>query len=285
MKRFIGLFLGGALLALPMAALAQGPEGMTVTSSDVEVQSGGQAYASYLAAPSEGGPHPAIVLVHSFNGLEEGYRAMTDQLAARGFVTLAVGWQTFEQSPSDATMEQLLRDSIAFLSARDDVDPARIGLTGFCAGGRYTMLFLALIDEFAAGVAWYGFPNRGDTTPASVIDQLDAPMLIIHGTADQPSPIGELYGYAEALAGAGKSFEMKVYAGEPHGFMLQGGQLRTDDVGQDALEQMISFFERKLGAGMGAATTDEAAGTSDAETTEDAGSDTNSVGGGLGDLY
>jgi len=118
-----------------------------------------------------------------------------------------------------------------------------------------------------------------------VIDQLDAPMLIIHGTADQPSPIGELYGYAEALAGAGKSFEMKVYAGEPHGFMLQGGQLRTDDVGQDALEQMISFFERKLGAGMGAATTDEAAGTSDAETTEDAGSDTNSVGGGLGDLY
>lgn len=78
---------------------------------------------------------------------------------------------------------------------------------------------------------------------------------------------------------------MKVYAGEPHGFMLQSGQLRTDDVGQDALEQMISFFERKLGAGMGAATTDEAASASDAETTDNAASDTNSAGSGLGDLY
>ena len=251
MKRLMILFLGGALLLLPSAALAQGPEGLEVTASDVEVESGGQAFASYLAAPTGGGPYPGIVLIHSFNGLEEGYRTMTDQFAARGFVVLAVGWQTFEQSPSDDTVEQLLRDSIAFLSAREDVDPARLGLTGFCAGGRYTMLFLPQIDEFGAGVAWYGFPNGGETPPASVLDQLDAPMLMIHGTADQPSPIGELYDYAQALTDAGKYFELKVYYGEPHGFMLQEGQLRTDEIAQDALEQMISFFERKLGAEMG----------------------------------
>lgn len=249
MRRWMVLLLGGGLLLLPSAALAQAPEGLEVTSSEVEVESNGQTYVSYLAAPSEGGPYPGIVLIHSFNGLEEGYRTMTDRFAARGFVVLAVGWQTFEQSPTDDTVEQLLRDSIAFVSAREDVDPARLGLTGFCAGGRYTMLFLPLIDEFGAGVAWYGFPNRGDTPPASVIDQLDAPMLMIHGTADQPSPIGELYEYAQALTAAGKRFELKVYYGEPHGFMLQGGQLRTDEVAQDALEQMISFFERKLGGG------------------------------------
>lgn len=78
------------------------------TGSDVEVTSGEQAYQSYLAAPDAEGPHPGIVLVHSFNGLEEGYRTMTDQFAAEGFVVLAVGWQTFERQPSDDTVSQLL---------------------------------------------------------------------------------------------------------------------------------------------------------------------------------
>ena len=220
---------------------------MTVNSEDVEVMSGGQAYQSYLAAPSEGGPYPGIVLIHSFNGLEEGYRVMTDRFAGEGFVVLAVGWQTFEQSPSDATMGQLLQDSIAFLSARADVDAERLGLTGFCAGGRYTMLFLPQLHEFGAGVAWYGFPYRGDTQPADLIGDLDAPLLMIHGTGDQPSPIGEIYRYATALADAGKYFELKVYYGEAHGFMLSSGQLREDEVAQSALAEMVSFFTRKLG--------------------------------------
>lgn len=245
MKRLLWLVLICVWLA-PVSALAQGPEGMPITSSDVEVMSGGQAYASYLAAPQEGGPHPGIVLVHSFRGLEEGYRTMTDQFAAQGFVVLAVGWQTFEQEPTVATVDQLLRDSVTFLSERDDVDPERLGLTGFCAGGRYTMLFTPQIKEFKAGVAWYGFPYNGDPPPADLIDQLEAPLLIIHGTADQASSIADIYQYASALTEAGKYFELKVYYGEPHGFMLLNGQLRQDEVAQSAFDEMVSFFQRKL---------------------------------------
>ncbi len=250
MKKSVSLAVIGVLLALflalPLAAFAQEPE-LAIETANVDITSGGQAYASYLAAPAEGGPYPGIVLIHSFRGMEEGYYTLVDQFAAQGFVVLAVGWQTFEQSPLDATVEQLLRDGIAFLSARDDVDANRLGLTGFCAGGRYTMLFLPLIKEFNAGVAWYGFPNNGDPAPAGLIDQLDAPMLIIHGTNDEPSPIEQIYEYAGALTGAGKYFELKVYYGEPHGFMLSGSQLRTDEVAADALDEMVDFFQRKLG--------------------------------------
>ena len=81
-----------------------------IQSGDLEVTSGDKAYKSYLAAPTSAGPHPAIVLVHSFRGLEEGYRTMVDQLAGRGYVTLALGWQTFEQAPSDAVVQQLIDD-------------------------------------------------------------------------------------------------------------------------------------------------------------------------------
>ncbi|NDJ75128.1 MAG: dienelactone hydrolase family protein [Chloroflexi bacterium] len=247
MKKLFWLMVCCVVL-VPGTVLAQGPdEMMEIESADVDVMSGGQAYASYLAAPADGGPYPGIVLIHSFRGLEEGYRTMTDQFAAQGFVVLAVGWQTFEQSPADATVEQLLRDSITYLGERDDVDTARLGLTGFCAGGRYTMLFLPQIEEFGAGVAWYGFPYGGDTPPADVLDQLAAPMLIIHGTADSPSPIADIYQYATALDTAGKDFELKIYAGEPHGFMLADSQLRTDEVAQDAFDEMVSYFQRKLG--------------------------------------
>lgn len=246
--RLFGILLGLLMaVALPMVA---GAQETSVESSDVEVTSGGQAYASYLAAPSEGGPYPAVILIHSFRGLEEGYKTMTDQFAAAGFVVLAVGWQTFEQEPADATVEQLVVDSIAFLSEREDVDPTRIGLTGFCAGGRYTMLLLPQVEGLAAGVAWYGFPyNPGsDQAPADLVDSLTAPMLIIHGTDDEPSPIAQIYDYATALHDADKDFELKVYSGEPHGFMLEGGQLRTDEVAMSAFDEMVNYFTRKLGA-------------------------------------
>lgn len=240
----------------PSATPAQQPTGeqsgppgdQTVQSEDIAIASEGQEYVSYLATPAESGPYPGIVLIHSINGLEEGYRTLTDRFAARGFVVLAVGWQTFERTPPDATVQQIAADSAAYLTSRDDVDPARLGLTGFCAGGRYTMLLLPQMDEtFKAGVAWYGFPYGGETQPAALIGDLDAPMLIIHGAADQPSPIADIYRYTAELEAAGKDFEITVYEGEPHGFMLSGGQLREDEVAQDAFEQMIDFFRRKLG--------------------------------------
>lgn len=240
---FTGMFL---LLALGILFVPAAVSAQEAQSSDVEVVSGGQAYQSYLATPGEGGPHPGIILIHSFRGLEEGYRTMVDQLAAEGFVVLAVGWQTFEQSPSDDTVKQLVQDSITFLSERNDVDTERLGLTGFCAGGRYTMLLLPQFDTLKAGVAWYGFPYRGEPTPASFIGDLNAPMLVIHGTADEPSPIADIYRYVTELQEAGATFELKVYSGEPHGFMLADSQLREDEVAQDAYRQMADFFKRKL---------------------------------------
>jgi carboxymethylenebutenolidase len=221
---------------------------LAVTSEDIDITSDGQDYASYIAYPTDGGgPYPGIVLIHSFNGLEEGYRTMTDRFAAQGFVVLAVGWQTFGQRPADDVVKLLVEDSAAYLSTRPDVDPERLGLTGFCAGGRYTMLLLPQIKAFNAGVAWYGFPYNGDPAPASFIDDLDAPMLIIHGTADTASPIADIERYAGELEAAGKAHELIIYEGEPHGFMLAGGQLRTDENPTDAFNNMIRYFKETLG--------------------------------------
>ncbi|HVP17998.1 MAG TPA: dienelactone hydrolase family protein, partial [Spirochaetia bacterium] len=153
----IAMIACAMIAALVFSAWAQN------TGQLIDVASGGKNYASYISAPPTGGRKPGIVLVHSFNGLEQGYKDLVDRFAAQGFVVLAVGWQTFEKRPSDAVMAALVKDAIAVLRARDDVEASKIGLTGFCAGGRYTMLFLPAISDFSAGVAWYGFPYAGGT--------------------------------------------------------------------------------------------------------------------------
>jgi len=221
-------------------------EPLAASGEEVEIASDGKTYPSYLAAPTGGGPYPGVVLVHSINGLEQGYKTMSDKLAAEGFVVLALGWQTYERTPPDPVVLKLVEDTVAYLSSRDDVDPERLGLTGFCAGGRYTMLLLPQIKSFKAGVAWYGFPYRGSPSAADLIGDLDAPLFVIHGTADSPSPIADVERYVVALEAAGKTHEFQVYNGEPHGFMLQGGQMRDDDIARDAFGKMIAFFKRTL---------------------------------------
>jgi carboxymethylenebutenolidase len=228
-----------------------GNDGGMQEGGSVNITSGGQNFPAYLAAPEGGGPYPGVVLIHSFNGLEPGYEDIVQRFAGAGFVVIAPEWQTYEESPSDDVVELLVRDAVTYLGTRADVDSSRLGLTGFCAGGRYTMLFLPRIEEFGSGVAWYGFPYSGgfnnETVPASLIGDLADPLLIIHGTRDQASPVADIYRYAADLDAADRYFELKVYQGEPHGFMIENGTLSESFVARDAYGEMVSFFNRTIG--------------------------------------
>jgi len=235
------------------AANAQPPAGQAgtaATGSDITITAMNLAYPAYIAAPSSPGTYPGIVLIHSFNGLEPGYRTLVDRFAADGYVVIAPEWQTINTSPPDEEVGSLITAGVAYLKSRPDVDPARLGLTGFCAGGRYTMLFLPQMPAFRAGVAWYGFPyNAGfanETRPIDHLGSLAVPMLMIHGSADMASPVTDIYKYSTALAQAKKYYELKVYEGEPHGFMIVNGSLNGSDVANDAFGEMVRFFNRTL---------------------------------------
>lgn len=72
-------------------------------------------------------------------------------------------------------------------------------------------------------------------------------MLIIHGSRDQASTITDIYNYTRQLDAADRYFELKVYQGRPHGFMIQNGTLARNDTAEDACSQMIAFFLLTLG--------------------------------------
>ena len=252
----LGLLLAGALL-LAGCLSGQGSTGPGPTAAPapvpgtfVNITASGREYPAYLGIPATPGKHPAIVLIHSFNGLEQGYRDMVDRMASDGFVVIAPQWQTFNKSPPDGDVAALIRSSLAYISTRPEADTGRAGLTGFCAGGRYTMLFLPQMKEFSSGLAWYGFPYNGatpDAMPVNHIAGLSVPMLMIHGSRDLASPITGIYNYSVALDAADKYFELKVYQGKPHGFMITNGSLSQDDASMDAYREMIAFFRRTLG--------------------------------------
>lgn len=251
--RYIGLLAAVVPLFLVGCVSAAGDVGTAGTRNGtmVQIESGGQRYPAYIATPGDGEIYPGVVLIHSLKGLEPGYLEMVDRFAGEGFVVIAPGWQTFEQAPQDAVVEGLIRDTVAYLETRSDVNRNSLGLTGFCAGGRYTMLFLPIIEEFNSAVAWYGFPYSGGqangTPPAEFINNITAPMLIIHGTADRASPVADIYRYATDLDAAGKYFELKVYQGEPHGFMIgKDGRLVENPVADSAYREMVAFFKRTL---------------------------------------
>lgn len=246
----------GLILAILVAGCTTGPQQNQTslpppdTGSMTSITADGKIYPAYLAVPSTPGKHPGIVLLHSFNGLEQGYKDMIDLMARDGFTVIAPEWQTYGQRAGDPEVEAVVRSSVAALQARPEVDASKLGLTGFCAGGRYTMLFLPQVQELNAGVAFYGFPysrgNTNNTTPAEHIGELGDPLLMIHGSGDRPSPVDGIYNYTKELDAAGKYYELKVYQGKPHGFMIANGSLSSDAVAADAYNQMISFFRRML---------------------------------------
>ncbi len=159
--KILSLYLLMTLMGgLSMVQLSRGSVDLPTASETPQIVSGGKSYPAYFATPKGEGKWPALVLIHSFKGLEPGYLTMIDRLAAQGFVVIAPQWQTFESSPKDEVVSQLIQDSVAYLKTRKEVNSGLLGLTGFCAGGRYTMLFLPQM-EFKSGVAFYGFPYSG----------------------------------------------------------------------------------------------------------------------------
>ena len=108
---------------------------------------------------------------------------------------------------------------MAYLGIMTGAEANFMGLTKFCAGRRYTMLFLRRWQGSSPGLPGMAFPYStgfaNQSMPADYIDQLKVPMLMIHGTYDQ----ADIYRYITELNASGKYFELKVYQDQPHGFM------------------------------------------------------------------
>jgi carboxymethylenebutenolidase len=146
---------------------------------------------------------------------------------------------------------QVLADldaTAAWVKASGKGDTGRLGVTGYCWGGRIVWLYAAHNPGIKAGVAWYGrLVGQPDElhprNPIDVVAQLNAPVLGLYGAADQGIPVATVDKMRAALKQGNKPAEILVYPDTPHAFFADYRPSYRKAEAADGWERMLAWFK------------------------------------------
>ena len=233
---------------------------MDVETQAIEVPATGGAMPCFVAQPAGGTPAAAALAIQEAFGLNAHIEDVARRLAAAGYVALApdLYWRGgkgrragYDQLPEAIGLMQSVQDpdvvadvgsAITWLEAQAFVRPGRIGITGFCMGGRVSYLVACeLAGKIGACVAFYGGGIPIDRTP-----RLAAPVLAFFGADDGFIPLASVEELKAALARHGKPAEVVVYPGAGHGFFCDARESYRADAARDAWERTTKFLAAHL---------------------------------------
>ena len=222
----------------------------------------GQAMRCYVSVPVGTGTFPAVVVIQHAGGVDEFVRGRCDRLADARFLAVAPDlYHREDPYSSDDPLTRMGRLRDATIVA--DVNPAiehtkelsearadRIGITGYCMGGRVTYLMAATNPDLKAAVVCWGgnimVPWGDGPAPFALTDQIVGPVLGLFGEDDpNPSPADVAKLDAE-LTRLGKPHEFHSYAGAGHAFMNEGRPSYRAEAAQDAWEKCVAWFDTHL---------------------------------------
>jgi carboxymethylenebutenolidase len=214
----------------------------------------------YLAKPSAAGQYGAIVLVHEAGGLNPHTQDVARRLATEGFVALAVdflaplggteqvqanrepgGGNPINQLDAGETVQNGIA-AVRYLRTRDDVN-GKVGVVGFCWGGRVTQNISINEPTLNAAVVYYGQPPH-----PSLADRLQAPILMQYADVMlDMNNTGEAILYRGELARLGKTYEFHMYEGAQHGFNNDTNEARYNEAAAElAWGRTLDWFRRYL---------------------------------------
>ncbi len=220
----------------------------------------------YFAKPAGVANPPVVLVAMEVFGLHEYIKDVTRRLAKLGAFAIAPDYY-FRQgdltkiteiqklmplvnSKADAELIADLDATVAWAKTQGG-DISRLGIMGFCRGGRTVWVYCAANRSVKAGVSFYGSLVDPDTqkslwpkSPIELAPYMKAPVLGLYGEADQGIPPAQVETMKAALAAAGKTAEFKIYPGAPHGFHADYRPSYNADAARDAWEQMHAWFKR-----------------------------------------
>jgi len=261
------LAVGFAAATLPVHAdtlITTSAEGLEAGEVKIPVADG--EIPAYRAMPAKGSAFPVVLVVQEIFGVHEhikdvcrrfareGYCAIAPELYARqGDVSKLTDYrEIFAQVVSKVPDAQVMSDldaAVAWAAKTGSGDPARVGVTGFCWGGRITWLYAAHNPKLKAGVAWYGrlTGEASELQPKHAIDvaaDLKAPVLGLYGEKDQGIPLEDVEKMRAALAAAKQPSEIVVFPEAPHGFHADYRPSFREAAARDAWVQCLAWFRR-----------------------------------------
>lgn len=260
------LAAGFALAVRPVFGEVLTTDTAGLTAGEVKVPAVGGGMPAYRAMPEKGGPFPVVLVVHEIFGVHEHIKDVCRRLAKLGYLAVAPelyarqgdvskmpdAQEIFSNVVSKVPDAQVMADLDAAAdwagkSGRGDLK--RLGITGFCWGGRMVWLYAAYSPRLKAGVAWYGrlAGQASDLQPLHPIDvaaKLKAPVLGLYGGADTGIPMETVERMRQALKAAGSPSEIAVYPDTPHGFHADYRPSYRKEAAQDGWKRLHEWFKR-----------------------------------------
>lgn len=226
----------------------------------------------YRSAPAGKTGMPVILVIQEIFGVHEYIADVTRRLAQQGYMALAPDLfrrqgdptsydntaQLMAELVSKVPDQQVTRDLDAIVdwAGNHGGDASRIGVTGFCWGGRQTWLYATHHPHVRAGVAWYGRLEGQPSPmmpvhPVDVMGKLRAPVLGLYGEADSGIPVDSVNRFRDALESAARAgnkaaatSEFVLYPQAPHAFHADYRPSYREAAAQDGWQRMLTWFRQ-----------------------------------------
>lgn len=263
------LAAGFALAVMPVSAatITTSDEGLDVAEVKVPVADG--EVPAYRARPKGGSNEPVILVVQEIFGVHEWIKDVCRRFAKLGYYAIATSLYARQgdvlklttideirpivmKVPDDQVMSDL--DATVAFAKSEKADTVKLGVTGFCWGGRITWLYAAHNPNLKAGVAWYG--QLAPRDPATPIDplhpksatelaaDLKAPVLGLYGGLDKGITADHVEGMRAAIKAANKPSEIIVYPDADHGFLADYRPMYNEAAAKEGWDKALAWFKK-----------------------------------------
>jgi carboxymethylenebutenolidase len=226
---------------------------ITMVSEMIEFKANGGTAPGYLVRPQ--GDAPGVVVIQEWWGLNDHIKDVADRFAAAGFAALAPDLYRGQvaKEPDEARKLAMalefpkalvdIQGAVDYLLAQPFVQPKKVGVVGFCMGGRLSGYAAINGRNLDAVVAFYGVTELSDEDAAKI----SAPLLMIYGENDQSYPPELIAKNVNTLKQAGKVYDSRTYLGAPHAFFNDTRpHIYQKLAAEDAWQETLKWFRQYL---------------------------------------
>jgi carboxymethylenebutenolidase len=258
------LATGFALAVRPTLAATIVTDSSGLTAGEIRIPTADGDIPGYRAMPSEGRRFPAVLVVQEIFGVHEHIKDVCRRLAKSGYLAVAPELYARQGDVSglsevddirkvvakvpDAQVMTDLDAAVAWIKTSGDGNVEKLGITGFCWGGRIVWLYAAHNVQVKAGVAWYGrlvgkTTELQPTHPLGVAKSMKAPVLGLYGGSDQGIPPETVEQMKQALKAADSSSTIIVYPETPHAFFADYRESYRKEAAEDGWKRMLAWLK------------------------------------------
>jgi len=259
---------GFARIVQPIASTVISTDDKGLVAGEVKIQTMTGPVPAYRALPDKNAKFPLVLVVQEIFGVHEHIKDVCRRLAKLGYFAVAVdlyhrqgdvtkltdNQEIFAKVVNHVPDSQVMSDldaSVVFAESTGKADTSRLGITGFCWGGRITWTYCVHNPKVKAGVAWYGrlaAAQKAPLQPAYPVElapHLKVPVRGLYGGQDASIPLEHVEQMRAALKAAGNTVsEIIVYPEAPHAFYADYRPSYRKEAAEDGWKKMQEWFKK-----------------------------------------